>query len=72
MKKFLPLLLLDVLMMAVVAWALMLIVGILHHDWWPAIPTIPFWPCVAVAFLYRTTRYLAIDWSEKTGADRWN
>jgi uncharacterized membrane protein YphA (DoxX/SURF4 family) len=24
------------------AWGVMLLVGILHHDWWPAIPPMSF------------------------------
>lgn len=51
MTKFLTALSLDVALLALVAWALMLTVGILHGSWWPVIPTIGFWPSVAVSFL---------------------
>ena len=35
-------------------WALMLGIGVLHHEWWSAVPTIGYWPAVFawMAFAY--------------------
>ena len=35
------------------AWLLMLGVGVLHAQWWPAIPTIGYWTAVVAVFLLR-------------------
>lgn len=32
-------------------WLLMLAVGVAHADWWPAVPTISYWPAVTLAAL---------------------
>lgn len=42
MTRFLALLTLIGLAWLVGAWVLMLLVGELHHEWWPQIPTISY------------------------------
>ncbi len=32
-------------------WWFMLGVGVIHHEWWPAVPTIGYWWAVAVVAL---------------------
>jgi hypothetical protein len=33
-------------------WMFMLAVGITHHEWWPALPTIGYWwACVIAGFI---------------------
>ena len=34
-------------------WLFMLAVGVLHHEWWPQIPTIGYWWAVVVVLLLR-------------------
>lgn len=51
MKSYLIVLALNAALLSLVAWALMLTVGILHGSWWPVIPTIGFWPSMAVSYL---------------------
>jgi hypothetical protein len=36
-------------------WEFMLLVGVVHHEWIPACPTIGFWWSVLIAFLARTS-----------------
>lgn len=32
-------------------WTLMLAVGVVHHEWWPAVPTIGYWWAVVLCLL---------------------
>lgn len=34
-------------------WAFMLAIGLVHHEWIPACPTIGYWPAVGIALLLR-------------------
>lgn len=33
--------------------SLMLLVGIVHHEWWPQVPTIGYWWAILVGILWR-------------------
>lgn len=37
------------------AWALMMFVGILHHEWWPAIPTMGYDAALLASFFLNLT-----------------
>jgi len=37
------------------AWALMMLVGVLHHQWWPAIPTMGYDTALAASFFLTLT-----------------
>jgi hypothetical protein len=51
-------------------WALMLAAGIAHHDWVPTLPTIGYWPAVAIAALIRASSItnfpLKLWWTKRT------
>ena len=36
-------------------WFLMLAVGVAHHEWWPALPTIGYWWAVLLCWLLRAS-----------------
>jgi succinate dehydrogenase hydrophobic anchor subunit len=35
-------------------WMLMFAIGVAHHHWWPAVPTIGYWWAVLLACLLRS------------------
>lgn len=37
------------------AWALMLFIGILHHEWWPVIPTMGYDTALLASLLLTVT-----------------
>lgn len=45
-------------------WALMLAVGVIHHEWIPQCPTIGYWSAVLLAMLLRGALY-QLDLSPK-------
>lgn len=38
-------------------WAFMLLVGVIHHEWWPAVPTIGYGWAIIISFLIRLTMF---------------
>jgi hypothetical protein len=46
-------LLLSALFSLAAGWALMLAVGVIHHEWIPQCPTIGYWWAVLLAMLLR-------------------
>lgn len=50
-------LLLEAAMAALGGWALMLAVGVVHSEWIPQCPTIPFGPAIVVSLLLRAALY---------------
>jgi hypothetical protein len=44
---------------AVAGWALMLAVGVVHHEWIPTCPTIGFWWAALLALLVRLALHQA-------------
>jgi hypothetical protein len=57
MRKFLEDLLTSVLIALMAGWAFMLAVGVIHHEWIPACPTIGYWSAVILAALVRSALY---------------
>jgi hypothetical protein len=47
----------SILMTITAGWFLMLAVGVVHHEWIPACPTIGFWWAVLLASLIRGALY---------------
>lgn len=41
----------SILLTFVAGWVLMLLVGIVHHEWLPDLPTLGYWPSLLIAFM---------------------
>lgn len=53
------LLLLEALSALLFGWLFMLAVGVVHHEWWPAVPTIGYWWAVLFTALMRAVFFYA-------------
>lgn len=58
----------DAVYSLLAGWALMLAVGVIHHEWIEQCPTIGYWWAVVLAFLLRSALHV-IDSTSK-GSDR--
>lgn len=47
----------SLFMAPIQGFAFMLAVGVVHHEWWPAVPTIGFWWAVLFVALIRSVFY---------------
>lgn len=57
MKAALIIVALQLALAALGGWALMLAVGIVHHEWITACPTIPFAPAIILSALLRAALF---------------
>lgn len=55
LEKFITRLLVSAVTSFIGGWEFMLAVGIMHRQWWPALPTIGYWWAVLVVVLLRGT-----------------
>jgi hypothetical protein len=53
--KFWVALLVQLMLAPLAGWWFMLGVGVIHHEWWPAVPTVGYWWSIVIVYLLRAS-----------------